>query len=184
MSNAAHRFDNEKRRRPDAHARQAMLTPPYLLEPVRVAVTISGVIAMGAQDESPAPAGHWLGEFWQFGRSAGQWRSTVWAVARALSCLPSTYADANGHVLKAAEKLTAERDELKAEVERLKAQLAERKDAARLDYLQQKQATVSLVPDGCDDHGTRFAFMVGGWHCSVNRDARASIDATIAASAA
>lgn len=35
MGNAAYRFDNEKRRRPDSHARQAMLTPPYLLEPVR-----------------------------------------------------------------------------------------------------------------------------------------------------
>lgn len=32
---AAHRFDNEKRRRPDDHARQAMLTPSYVLEPVR-----------------------------------------------------------------------------------------------------------------------------------------------------
>jgi hypothetical protein len=103
-----------------------MKKPPYSMDAdpagIRelVAVTISGVIAMGAQDESPAPAGHWLGEFWQFGRSAGQWRSTVWAVARALNCLPSTYADANGHVLRAAEKLTAERDELKAEVERLR----------------------------------------------------------------
>lgn len=67
----------------------------------------------------------------------------------------------------------------------IKARGAEAKaDAARLDYLQQKQATISLVPDGHDDHGTRFAFMVGGWHCSVNRDARASIDAAIAASAA
>lgn len=32
---AAHRFDNAKRRRPDHHARQAMLTPAYVLEPVR-----------------------------------------------------------------------------------------------------------------------------------------------------
>ena len=32
---AAHRFDNGKRRRPDHHARQAMLTPAYVLEPVR-----------------------------------------------------------------------------------------------------------------------------------------------------
>ena len=32
---AAHRFDNGKRRRPDHHARQAMLTPEYVLEPVR-----------------------------------------------------------------------------------------------------------------------------------------------------
>lgn len=35
MAIAAHRFDNEKRRRPDAHARQAMLTPDYVLKPVR-----------------------------------------------------------------------------------------------------------------------------------------------------
>jgi len=35
MTVAAHRFDNEKRRRPDHHARQAMLTPAYVLEPIR-----------------------------------------------------------------------------------------------------------------------------------------------------
>jgi hypothetical protein len=34
--NASHRFDNAKRRRPDHHARQAMLTPEYVLEPVRI----------------------------------------------------------------------------------------------------------------------------------------------------
>lgn len=33
--NAGARFDNEKRRRPDHHARQAMLTPGYVLEPIR-----------------------------------------------------------------------------------------------------------------------------------------------------
>lgn len=32
---AFHRFDNAKRRRPEHHARQAMLTPPYVLEPLR-----------------------------------------------------------------------------------------------------------------------------------------------------
>lgn len=32
---AEHRFDNAKRRRPDHHARQAMLTPAYILEPIR-----------------------------------------------------------------------------------------------------------------------------------------------------
>lgn len=32
---ASHRFDNAKRRRPDSHARQAMLTPGYVLEPIR-----------------------------------------------------------------------------------------------------------------------------------------------------
>lgn len=35
MGVAAHRFDNAKRRRPESHVRQAMLTPPYVLEPVR-----------------------------------------------------------------------------------------------------------------------------------------------------
>jgi hypothetical protein len=35
MTIAEHRFDNAKRRRPEHHARQAMLTPPYVLEPVR-----------------------------------------------------------------------------------------------------------------------------------------------------
>lgn len=32
---AEHRFDNGKRRRPDSHVRQAMLTPRYVLDPVR-----------------------------------------------------------------------------------------------------------------------------------------------------
>ena len=35
MSEAVHRFDNAKRRRPEEHERQARLTPPYLLEPIR-----------------------------------------------------------------------------------------------------------------------------------------------------
>lgn len=35
MPEASHRFDNAKRRRPDSHHRQAMLTPDYVLEPVR-----------------------------------------------------------------------------------------------------------------------------------------------------
>jgi len=35
MTIASHRFDNAKRRRPDHHARQAMLTPGYVLEPIR-----------------------------------------------------------------------------------------------------------------------------------------------------
>jgi len=32
---AANRFDNAKRRRPEHHARQAMLTPSYVIEPIR-----------------------------------------------------------------------------------------------------------------------------------------------------
>lgn len=35
MGVASHRFDNAKRRRPESHKRQAMLTPAYVLEPVR-----------------------------------------------------------------------------------------------------------------------------------------------------
>jgi hypothetical protein len=35
MSIAEHRFDNGKRRRPEHHVRQRLLTPPYVLEPVR-----------------------------------------------------------------------------------------------------------------------------------------------------
>lgn len=36
------------------------------------------------------------------------WKATVWAVARELDCLPSTFSDANGHVLKAAIKHMAD----------------------------------------------------------------------------
>lgn len=35
MRNASSRFDNAKRRRPEGHDRQAMLTPSYVLEPIR-----------------------------------------------------------------------------------------------------------------------------------------------------
>jgi hypothetical protein len=52
MTNAAHRFDNEKRRRPDHHARQAMLTPPYVLEPVR---TLLGGIGLDPCTEPDNP---------------------------------------------------------------------------------------------------------------------------------
>lgn len=38
MSDARHRFDNAKRLRPDDHARQAMLTPQYVIGPVREAL--------------------------------------------------------------------------------------------------------------------------------------------------
>lgn len=55
-------------------------------------------------------------------------------------------------------------------------------DTRRLDHLQKTQATISLVPDGRDENGTRHSFMVGGWHCSVNRDVRAAIDAAMAES--
>lgn len=35
MGDAKYRFDNKKRRRPEGHDRQAMLTPEYVLGPVR-----------------------------------------------------------------------------------------------------------------------------------------------------
>ena len=35
MSDAAHRFDNAKRRRSGSHDRQRQLTPDYVLEPIR-----------------------------------------------------------------------------------------------------------------------------------------------------
>jgi DNA N-6-adenine-methyltransferase (Dam) len=51
---AAHRFDNEKRRRPDHHARQAMLTPAYVLEKVR---TMLGGIGLDPCTEPDNPTG-------------------------------------------------------------------------------------------------------------------------------
>lgn len=52
--NASHRFDNEKRRRPDHHARQAMLTPPYVLEPLRA---LLGGIGLDPCTEPDNPTG-------------------------------------------------------------------------------------------------------------------------------
>lgn len=43
-----------------------------------------------------------------------QWKEVLWAVARALNCLPSTYSDGNGHVYKSAVAIVAERDRLRA----------------------------------------------------------------------
>lgn len=57
--NASHRFDNEKRRRPDHHARQAMLTPPYVLEPVRA---LLGGIGLDPCTEPDNPTG--AGQFY------------------------------------------------------------------------------------------------------------------------
>ena len=54
MSVASHRFDNAKRRRPDHHARQAMLTPGYLLEPVR---SLLGGIGLDPCTEPDNPTG-------------------------------------------------------------------------------------------------------------------------------
>ncbi len=54
MSHAAHRFDNDKRRRPDHHARQAMLTPGYVLEPIR---DLLGGIGLDPCTEPDNPTG-------------------------------------------------------------------------------------------------------------------------------
>ncbi len=54
MGEARHRFDNEKRRRPDHHARQAMLTPSYVLEPIRTAL---GGIGLDPCTEPDNPTG-------------------------------------------------------------------------------------------------------------------------------
>ena len=51
---ARHRFDNAKRRRPDHHARQAMLTPAYVLEPVR---QLLGGIGLDPCTEPDNPTG-------------------------------------------------------------------------------------------------------------------------------
>ena len=53
-SRAAHRFDNEKRRRPDSHERQAMLTPSYVLEPIR---EVLGGIGLDPCTEPDNPTG-------------------------------------------------------------------------------------------------------------------------------
>lgn len=53
-SNAAHRFDNAKRRRPEHHARQAMLTPSYALEPIRL---VLGGIGLDPCTEPDNPTG-------------------------------------------------------------------------------------------------------------------------------
>ena len=54
MGVAMHRFDNAKRRRPDDHARQAMLTPEYVMEPVRA---LLGVIGLDPCTEPDNPTG-------------------------------------------------------------------------------------------------------------------------------
>jgi hypothetical protein len=51
---ASHRFDNAKRRRPDSHARQAMLTPGYVLEPIR---ELLGGIGLDPCTEPDNPTG-------------------------------------------------------------------------------------------------------------------------------
>lgn len=55
MIEAGHRFDNAKRRRPESHARQAMLTPGYVLEPVRQ--LFGGKIGLDPCTEPDNPTG-------------------------------------------------------------------------------------------------------------------------------
>jgi hypothetical protein len=54
MAVAEHRFDNGKRRRPESHVRQAMLTPPYVLEPIR---ELLGGIGLDPCTEPDNPTG-------------------------------------------------------------------------------------------------------------------------------
>ena len=58
MTVAAHRFDNEKRRRPDSHARQAMLTPDYVLAPVRALLGAIGLDPC-TEPDNPTCAQRW-----------------------------------------------------------------------------------------------------------------------------
>ena len=51
---ASHHFDNAKRRRPDSHARNAMLTPGYVLEPIR---ELLGGIGLDPCTEPDNPTG-------------------------------------------------------------------------------------------------------------------------------
>src|SRR5438094_10126835 len=55
MSIAEHRFDNAKRRRPEHHVRQAMLTPAYVLEPIRA--LLGGSIGLDPCTEPDNPTG-------------------------------------------------------------------------------------------------------------------------------
>lgn len=54
MAVAAHRFDNEKRRRGEGHHRQAMLTPAYVLGPIR---SLLGGIGLDPCTEPDNPTG-------------------------------------------------------------------------------------------------------------------------------
>jgi hypothetical protein len=54
LSIALHRFDNAKRRRPDNHVRQAMLTPDYVLAPIK---TLLNGIALDPCTEADNPTG-------------------------------------------------------------------------------------------------------------------------------
>jgi len=57
MPDASHRFDNAKRRRSDNHGRQRMLTPDYVLDPIKVAL---GGIELDpcTEPDNPTQAAH------------------------------------------------------------------------------------------------------------------------------
>lgn len=80
MSVAAHRFDNDKRRRPDSHARQAMLTPEYVLGPIR---TLLGGIGLDPCTEPDNPT---AAE--QFYCLPDDGCTLPWGVARNVFCNP------------------------------------------------------------------------------------------------
>lgn len=54
MTDASHRFDNAKRRRPDNHDRQRMLTPKYVLDPIH---ELLGGIGLDPCTEPDNPTG-------------------------------------------------------------------------------------------------------------------------------
>lgn len=54
MANAAHRFDNAKRRRGEHHPNQRQLTPAYVLEPIR---SVLGGISLDPCTEPDNPTG-------------------------------------------------------------------------------------------------------------------------------
>jgi hypothetical protein len=72
---------------------------------------IVGALALGQCNQNPAPEGHWLKRFWDYGREAQQWRELFWATARALGCLPSRDVNANAHVFTKAEAMAAQQAE-------------------------------------------------------------------------
>lgn len=55
MTRAAHRFDNELRRRPEDHPAQTALTPAYLLDPIRI--DLGGAIGLDPCTTPDNPVG-------------------------------------------------------------------------------------------------------------------------------
>lgn len=84
----------------------------------------------------------------------------------------------NAHLFVRIEKNSRDCPHSVAAVHAAQAQDVQR-DTQRLDYLQQRSATVDLLV-----RGSGFDFRIGGLACSINGDIRKAIDAAIAASAA